>query len=61
MLFCQLDEARRPDEEKEDSTGQQPDIAPEKNAIEMSEDFDAKPEDMEPVGKSYHDIVDINA
>ena len=49
--FLQLDEARRPDEEKEESSDQQPDIAPEDNAIEMSDDFDAKPQDLEPVGK----------
>ncbi|XP_025099152.1 midasin-like [Pomacea canaliculata] len=45
----QLDEARRPDEEKSDQPEHQPDIAPEDNAIEMSEDFDGKPQDLEPV------------
>ena len=49
--FLQLDEARRPDEKREDETDQQPDIAPEDNAIEMSEDFDAKPQDLERAGK----------
>lgn len=48
--FVQLDEARRPDEEKSDQPEHQPDIAPEDNAIEMSEDFDGKPQDLEPVG-----------
>ncbi|XP_070191391.1 midasin-like isoform X1 [Littorina saxatilis] len=45
----QLDETRKQDEEKEEGGDQQPDIAPEDNAIEMSDDFEAKPQDLEPV------------
>ncbi|XP_076466261.1 midasin-like [Babylonia areolata] len=44
----QLDETKLPGEDK-DKEEQQPDIAAEDNAIEMSEDFEAKPQDMEPV------------
>nr|KAG5703289.1 hypothetical protein BaRGS_025531 [Batillaria attramentaria] len=44
----QLDEARRPDDKQEEDQ-QQSDLKSEDNAIEMSDDFDAKLQDLEPV------------
>ena len=46
----QLDEARKEGEEKKEEAGQQPDVKSEEKAIEMSEDFDAKEQDLEEKG-----------
>ncbi len=47
----QLDEARKQGEEKEEEdTSKQPDVKPEDNAIEMSEDFSGKMQDLEDAG-----------
>ncbi|KAK3098216.1 hypothetical protein FSP39_017284 [Pinctada imbricata] len=43
----QLDEAQKPGEKKEEDTSNQPDIRSEDNAIEMSEDFEGKMQDLE--------------
>ena len=51
--MLQLDEAQKAGEEKpEQDPNQQPDIAPEDNAIEMSEDIDGKLHDLEAQGES---------
>jgi hypothetical protein len=49
----QLEEAKRAGEKTKDDSDQKPDIAPEDNAIEMSEDFEANPQDLEPAGLPF--------
>ena len=56
-LMCisiQLDEARQPGQEKEEEDGKTCDA--EENAIEMSDDFDGKLQDMEEGGDIHIDI-----
>ncbi len=49
-----MDEARKQGEEKEEEdTSKQPDVKPEDNAIEMSEDFEGKMQDRDDAGKQY--------
>ncbi|XP_060562548.1 midasin-like, partial [Ruditapes philippinarum] len=47
----QLDEAKRPEDHNKEDPDNQPDVKSEENAIEMSEDFDAKAQDLEDVDK----------
>ena len=47
----QLDDARKAGEERAEDAEKQPDIAPEDNAIEMTDDFDAKTQDDDPAGQ----------
>ena len=48
----QLDEARKQGEEKqEEDKSKEPDVKPEDNAIERSDDFDGKMQDLEAGGK----------
>ena len=50
----QLDEARKQGEEKqEEDQGKAPDVKPEDNAIERSDDFDGKVQDLEAGGKLF--------
>lgn len=52
IFFQQLDEARPAGEErKEEDSSQQPDIRSEEKAIEMSEDFEGKAQDLEDADK----------
>ncbi|WAR08077.1 MDN1-like protein [Mya arenaria] len=51
----QLDEAKRPEDYKPEDQSDQPDIKSEENAIEMSEDFEAKVQDLEDVDKQEDD------
>ena len=52
----QLDEARKQGEEKEeDDQSKQPDIQPEDNAIERSEDFEGKVQDVDAAGNEQLD------
>jgi midasin len=46
-----LDEAKRPEDHNKEDPDNQPDVKSEENAIEMSEDFDAKAQDLEDVDK----------
>ena len=45
----QLDEARKPDE-KQDEDKQEDDVKDEENGIEMTDDFDAKMQDVDAAG-----------
>ena len=47
-FISQLDEARRPGDDKQDDVTEQPDVADEDNAIEMTDDIDAKLHDLPP-------------
>ncbi|XP_053396218.1 midasin-like isoform X2 [Mercenaria mercenaria] len=51
----QLDEAKRPEDHNKEDPDNQPDVKSEENAIEMSEDFDAKAQDLEDVDKEKND------
>jgi midasin len=46
-----LDEAKRPEDHNKEDPDNQPDVKSEESAIEMSEDFDAKAQDLEDVDK----------
>ena len=48
----QLDEARKPDDKKEEE--QQDDVRDEEHGVEMSEDFDAKMQDVDATGATRH-------
>ncbi|XP_050394421.2 midasin [Patella vulgata] len=50
----QLDDARKAGEEKKEEDDN-PNVAPEDNAIEMSDDFDGKPQDLEQEGEDDKD------
>ncbi|XP_060596464.1 SUN domain-containing protein 2-like [Ruditapes philippinarum] len=50
-LLTELDEAKRPEDHNKEDPDNQPDVKSEENAIEMSEDFDAKAQDLEDVDK----------
>ena len=54
----QLDEAKRPEDHNKEDPNNQPDVKSEENAIEMSEDFDAKVQDLEDVDKEKNDEED---
>lgn len=49
--ILQLDEAKRPEGHNKEDQSEKPDVKSEENAIEMSEDFDAKAQDLEDVDK----------
>lgn len=54
----QLEEAKRPEDHKKEDQSNQPDVKSEENAIEMSEDFDAKVQDLEDADKQPDDDDD---
>lgn len=54
----QLEEAKRPEDHKKEDQANQPDVKSEDNAIEMSEDFDAKVQDLEDADKQPDDDDD---
>ncbi|KAL4232858.1 AAA ATPase midasin [Mactra antiquata] len=56
----QLDEAKRPEDHKKEEESNQPDVKSEENAIEMSDDIDAKVQDLEDVDKQEEDEDDNN-
>ena len=58
ILPIQLDEAKRPEDHQKQDPDNQPDVKSEENAIEMSDDFDAKIQDLEDADKQEREDED---